>query len=682
MTRLTITSGLALGLMLLTGCASTEERSATSVVRPIWTLEKTLLNPTPGKLDVSTFEHLTWADAYRNQILTVEEARTIENTLVSFNRLLMHLEAAHAQAELFVQVHPAQSVRREAEKSRQKIEARMAELWLDEQVYAAIRAIDAEDADRPARFFIEKILRKFERAGVNQHPPIRSQMIRLGGEIAGLRRDFHQNLRSSARAVRFEARTDLVGIPEEWIASHPADRDGKIDVSVTDADYMLFMANAVSPDVRRTLYTQANDRGYPQNAEVLEKSIARRNQLAQLHGYANWADYAVEGNMATSAVEVQTFIDRIARAAKAAADTEYGVLLARKRRVDPDAVVLASWEKDYYINLVRWERYGFDPEDARPYLNFDQVLQGLFDITSRLFGIEYRSVDGLEAWHADVTAWDLYEDSRPLGRIYLDLHPRRDKQPKAACFRLRGGIVGECLPQAVLVAGLPDPAKTPDGVALMGHEDVVALFREFACALHHVLGGQRKWVAHSSRVTEQDFAAVFSHLFEHWCWDVDVLQSFARHHETGEPIPAELVRQMNRAHEFGRGIRITDELFLAALSLRYCTWDPMNLDSTQLLKEVQERYSPFAHAEGTHAQCGLSHFVDAPGLYYADLWSQAVAMDLLTRFDREGLLDVKTAREFRRKVLTPGGSRRAGEMVKDFVGRPYSFEAFETRLAK
>jgi thimet oligopeptidase len=676
MTRFTITSRLALGVMLLAGCASTEERSVTSAVRPIWTLERTLLNPTPGKLNVSTFEHLTWADAYRNQILTVEETRTIENTLVPFNRLLMHLEAAHAQAELLAQVHPAQSVRREARKSRQKIEERMAELWLDGPVYEAIRTIHAEDADRPARFFIEKILREFERAGVNRPPPIRNQMIRLSGEIAGLRRDFHENLRNSDRAVRLEARTDLVGIPEEWIALHPPDRDGKIDVPLTGEDYMLFMANAVSPDVRHTLYTRANNRGYPQNAEVLEMLIARRNQLAQLHGYANWADYATEDNMATSAVEVQAFIDRIARAVKATADSEYGVLLARKRRVDPDAVFLASWEKDYYINLVRRERYGFDPDDARPYLNFDQVLQGLFDITSRLFGIEYRSVDGLETWHADVTAWDLYEDSRRLGRIYLDLHPRRGKPPTAACFRLRRGIVGECLPQTVLVADLPDPAKTLDGVALIEHEDVIVLFRQFAFALHHILGGQRRWVAHSSRVTEQDFAAVFPHLFEQWCWDVGVLQSFARHYKTGEPIPAELVRQMNRAHEFGRGIRTTEELFLAALSLKYYTWDPMNLDSTQLLKEMHERHSPFAHVEGTHAQCGLSHFVDAPGLCYLDLWSQAVAMDLLTKFDREGLLDVKTAREFRRKVLAPGGSRRAGEMVKDFLGRPYSFEAW------
>ena len=169
-------------------------------------------------------------------------------------------------------------------------------------------------------------------------------------------------------------------------------------------------------------------------------------------------------------------------------------------------------------------------------------------------------------------------------------------------------------------------------------------------------------------------------MLEEWCWDASVLQRFARHVETGEPIPADAVARMRAADEFGKGLRVRQQMFYAATSLAFHDRDPAGLDTTRLSAELQERYTPFRHVDGTYFQESFGHLEGYSAIYYTYMWSLVIAKDLFTVFRREGLLDPKPASRYRRAILEPGGSAKAADLVRSFLGRDYDFRAYEEWL--
>jgi thimet oligopeptidase len=255
------------------------------------------------------------------------------------------------------------------------------------------------------------------------------------------------------------------------------------------------------------------------------------------------------------------------------------------------------------------------------------------------------------------------------------MHPREGKYKHYAQFTLSSGQEGVRLPEGVLVCNFPRPA--PGAPALMEHGDVKTFFHELGHLLHHVLGGHTRWAGQSGVATEWDFVEAPSQMLEEWVWDPEVLARFARHVDTGEPIPAALVRRMRAADEYGKGLMVRQQMFYAATSLELHRRDPAGLDTTALVAEMQERYTPFRHVDGTYFQESFGHLDGYSAIYYTYMWSLVIAKDLLGPFRAAGLMDRGVARRYRRAILEPGGSKRAAELVTDFLGRPYAFDAFE-----
>jgi thimet oligopeptidase len=230
----------------------------------------------------------------------------------------------------------------------------------------------------------------------------------------------------------------------------------------------------------------------------------------------------------------------------------------------------------------------------------------------------------------------------------------------------------------VLVCNFADPALSSP--ALLDHDDVVTLFHEFGHLMHHLLGGSQQWIGFSGVATEWDFVEAPSQMLEEWAWDPATLALFARHVENDGPIPAELVGRMRAASEFGKGTHTRHQVFYAQLSLAYHLADAQTLDLTATMTELQRRYSPFPHVPGTHFFASFGHLQGYSAMYYTYLWSLVIAKDLLSEFQRSGLLDAETSRRYREAVLVPGGSRDAADLVEAFLGRPYGFEAFAAWL--
>jgi thimet oligopeptidase len=246
-------------------------------------------------------------------------------------------------------------------------------------------------------------------------------------------------------------------------------------------------------------------------------------------------------------------------------------------------------------------------------------------------------------------------------------------------FQLATGQAGRRLPEAALVCNFvrPGPAGDP---ALLEHSEVRTFFHEFGHLLHHVLGGHVRWAMQSGVATEWDFVEAPSQMLEEWVWDPQVLGSFSRHVSSGEPIPPDLVARMRAADEFGKGLHLRQQAFYAALSLELHRRDPATLDSTRLVAELQEAYTPFRHVPGTFFQESFGHLDGYSAIYYTYMWSLVIAKDLFGAFQARGLLDPEVARRYRRAILEPGGSRPAAELVREFLGRPHGFDAFEAWL--
>lgn len=674
--------GAIAALLALGGCA-VSERSTTMTTNPQWAMENIPLNRNAAQFSNFTDEHLAWADTLLKQTLAVSGPRTIDNTLVPLNEMWMHLDMVASQSELFSQAHPDEAVRTAAEDGSKRVSEFVTALWLNPDLYKAYTDVDLKRADAATKFMVEKAVRDFRREGVDREPAVREKIKQINKEIVDIGLTFKRNIAEDTRFIDVESPSDLAGLPQDYVDARVKASEknpgGKIRITTDYPDYVPFMKYAHSDPLRKAMAAQFNNRAYPANIEPLKQLIVKREEKAKTLGYQNWADYVTEVNMIESAGNAQAFVDRVQGITRAAADREIAVLLEYKKKTDPAAARIDAWDVGYYMNKAKEDRYQADTQEVRKYFDFPDVMGGLLSVTGKLFGIEYVQVKGLPLWHEDVTAWDVMKDGKRIGRFYLDLFPRPDKYKHAAQFDYCQGVAGERLPQAVLVCNFPKPDGKP-GSALMEHGDVVTFFHEFGHLLHNIFAGHQRWVRISGISTEWDFVEAPSQMLEEWAWRYDTLSLFARHFETREPISKELVGKMLAARFFGESFHWARQTWLASISLGYYTSDAASLDTTQKMIELTQKYSPVPYMDDTHFQCSFGHLDHYSAVYYTYVWSKGIACDLFSPFEKKGMFDRATAKRYREGVLEPGGSRKAADLVRDFLGREYTLEAFERYL--
>jgi thimet oligopeptidase len=631
---------------------------------------------------VAATTQATARDAIRDAGEKVERFRASpalsrDEALGLFDDAFAELGNAAAQASLLRNVHPSAEVRDAAERDEQDIDAFQTGLSRDRGLYDALARVDLAGADAATRWMVEKGLRDFRRAGVDRDDATRARVRELRDELVRIGQEFGRNVRDDVKELRVDP-AELAGLPEDWLRARPAGPDGKVGVTTDATDYVPVVTWAESAGLRERLWRLQRQRAHPANLEVLARMLSRRAELARLLGYPTWAAYATEDKMIGGEAQAAAFVERIADAAGARMRRDHADLLARKRADAPGAERVDPWDSAFYSEKIKAERFGADARAARPYLEYRAVRDGILELTGLLFGVAYRRVEVPDAWHPEVEAFDVVEGDRALGRIWLDMHPREGKYKHFAQFTRVNGQAGRRLPEGVLVCNFPRPGEAP---ALLDLSEVRTLLHEFGHLLHHVLGGHTRWSAHSGVATEWDFVEAPSQLLEEWVRDPVVLRRFARHVETGEPVPSDLVRRLDDSEEFGKGLTVRQQMFYAAVSLELHRRDPEGLDTTALVAELMERYTPFRHVPGTFFHESFGHLDGYSALYYTYMWSLVIAKDLFSPFQEEGILATGPARRYRKAVLEPGGSKPAAELVRDFLGRDASFAPFERWLS-
>lgn len=635
-----------------------------------------------GSVDAASLEAWVESSLQRHQnsidqMLAASSPRTTENTLRLYDDAVAELSAAGSQTSLLDSVYPDKSVRDAAQALTQKIAQAGTVLALNQDAYRALSEMNLEGADDATRHYVERTLLQYKLAGVDKDDATRARIKELQDKATLISLTFGRNVQENVNRVTVTDKTELDGLPEDFLASHQPGEDGAITLTTDYPDYLPVMTFAKSASLRQRMFLAYNTRAFPANRQLLLDLLATRREIANILGFENWADFATADQMMESAANMQAFLDSLDKASKAGAEREYAMILEFAGLKELDAA-----SRGYWLEQYRRSAFDFDSQSVRPYFPYDRAEKGVLEITEKLFKVTFRRVEDADVWHPSVGTWDVYDGAATtaggrIGRFYLDMHPREGKDKWFSAAPLIPGIAGRQVPEAALICNFPGAGDRPDDPGLMQYSDVVTFFHEFGHLMHAILGGQQQWAGVSGIATEGDFVEVPSQTLEEFFRDPRLLASFAHHYQTNEPISAELVLKMNRAGAFGRADWVRTQLFYTSYSFDMHRQDPAQLDPDALLQSDYTRFLPYKWIDGNRMYASFTHLVGYSSNYYTYLYDKVIALDFFSTFNRVNLLDDPVAMKYRRTVLEPGGALPGKNIVMRFLGRSQSMDAFE-----
>ena len=640
-----------------------------------------------------TAHHLAESRARVAELLGAEGARTVENTLAPFDRAQWHLRMAGSQTGVMFMVHPAADVRDAAQGLAQEISAEGVALSLNRDVYQALAAVDVSAEDAATKYYMERVLLGYKLAGVDRDDATREKVRELADRMTELSMAFSRTVQDDVRKISVDDPNELAGLPQDYLARHgvrTADgllvADEPVVLTTDPPDMSPAMNYAASAKLRRRMYLAYNDRGYPANKQVLHDLLSLRQEMAELLGFRSWADLATVDQMMGSAANMRSFLKEVEAAARETAKHEFAELEAFVAVHNREALPLTLSDARFWEEQYRRKKYDFDSQSVRPYFPYEQVEAGILATAGKLFGVRFDHAPDAPVWDASVKAFDVVDalgNDGVVGRIYLDMHPREGKSKWFSECSLVSGVRGRQMPEASLVCNFPQPTEADP--ALMQYSDVVTYFHEFGHLMHEVLGGRQRWAGQSGIATEGDFVEVPSQMLEEFFEDAELLRTFAKHYQNGEPIPVETVARMTRAAAHGRALSTLTQVMYATYSMETHDRRAEALDLDVLLREGYDRFSSYEFVDENRMYAAFTHLVGYTSNYYTYLYDKVMALEFFAEFARSGektSLGGETAMRYRRQVLEPGGTRPARELVEAFLGREVSMEALRGWIAQ
>ncbi len=621
------------------------------------------------------------------QIYAVKaEERTFQNTMLRLDDAINELHKVMYLVYLIGNTHPDDATRDQANASMSDLNKFENELQLDENLFQAVKEYsktkEAAGLSGYKKKFLTETVRDFERNGFALPKDQRDSLKVLLDKLGDLGIAFNQNI-AAVSDFLVVTEQDMEGMPEDY-KSGRRQEDGTYKIDLSYPSYSAFMKSATSGSARKALWMKYNNRAADVNLDVLSEILRYRQKTSRLLGYNTYGEYRVADRMAKTTQAVWDFENRLMEKVKAKAKVDYDELLEAKRAYLKDAKVktIDPWEASFYNNILLQQKYQVDQEKVKEYFELNNVIDGLFRISQHLFDVQFEEIADPSVWHEDVRAFAVRQDGRLIGRFYLDLYPRANKYSHAACFAMIRGKQMESgyqMPVATLVCNFPQP--TADRPALMYHalgsSSVETFFHEFGHVLHNLLTTSELYSFAGTQVA-RDFVEAPSQIFENWAWNYDALKLFAKHYKTGEVLPKEMFDRMLAARNVGSGIAASYQIFYGVLDMTlHDRFDPNGTKTTtDVVKEVQNRITPYPYVEGTHMQAAFGHLEGYGASYYGYLWSKVYSADMFSVFDKNGILDKNTGRRYREIILARGATQEPLELVKEFLGREPNEEAF------
>lgn len=627
---------------------------------------------------------------------------TYQKVLVELEAAVEALNNAWTKVVHLDAVCNSPALRKVYNKMLPKVSEFLTSIHLDENLWKALKSYaktsEAKKLKGIRKRFLEETLKDFQESGADLSKEDKKKLAKIEARLAQVTQKYAENVLDATNAWELVIKNEkqLKGLP---VGAKEAARESALAKGygnkkhpqwrfTLQAPSMLPVLQYLEEDgIRKKVWEASVSVGKKSpydNTALIKEVLSLRDQKAQLLGKQHFADWVLQRRMAKTGMKALKFVEDLHKKVRKQFLQEIRLLenykaKELKKRRSP----LNPWEVAYWAEKRKKALFDFDDEQLRPYFPIDQVIQGMYTLAEKLFGIKIRELKRkVDVWQPQVKVYEVFDKGgKRLGLFYADWHPRESKRGGAWMNHFYTGNKGE--PHVGVICGnLTPPLK--DKPALLTHGEVETIFHEFGHLLHHLLSDVEIKGLQGTRVA-WDFVELPSQIMENWCWERKSLDLFARHYKTGEKIPEALFKKMMEVKNYLAGLGMMRQLSIAkmdlALHIHYKKYKHKNLDKA--VETIVKGYVPRFKVKVPSWIYRLTHvFADPTGYaagYYSYKWAEVLDADAFTRFKKEGILNSKIGREFRQKILAKGNSAPAEKLYKDFMGRGPRIEALLER---
>lgn len=616
-----------------------------------------------------------------------ESLPTFENTIEAMDRSGKRLGTV---AGIFFNLNSAET-NDEIQKLAREISPLLTEhgndILLDQELFQHIAQIheqkDQLKLTAEQTTLLEKTYKSFVRNGAKLGAEKTDELRKIDQELAQTSLHYGENvLAETNKYVHFvENESEIDGLPEsiKEAAAQTAEEKGETGKWAFTLDYPSYIPALTylkNRELRKTLFMASGTRCAKgddlDNQENIKKILKLRHQRAVLLGYKTHSDFVLEERMAKSPNQVMEFLGSLLEKAKPKGISEIEELAAFAKKLD-GLETIERWDFAYYSELLKKEKYALDDELLRPYFQLEKVIDGVFLTAQKLFGIQFIENKEIPVYHKDVTAFEVKDaDGKHLSVFYADFFPRPGKRNGAWMTSYKGQSVHgglEQRPHVSIVCNFTKPTKSKP--SLLTFNEVTTLFHEFGHALHGMLANST-YESLSGTSVYWDFVELPSQIFENWCYEKECLDLFAKHYETGEKIPEELIEKIKKAANFQQGYQTVRQISFGLLDMAYHSEDPASItDVFQFEEEVMKPTELLPKVPGALMSTSFGHIFQGgySSGYYSYKWAEVLDADAFELFQEKGVFDPTTAKDFYTHVLSAGGTEHPSILYKRFRGR-------------
>jgi peptidyl-dipeptidase Dcp len=626
-----------------------------------------------AKANVETIKNQT-ETSFANTILALEQASEKVDRISNIYFNLFSAEANDQHQALAQQISPLLS-------------SFSSDISLDEKLFQKIKfvfdhrlelGLKSEDLK-----LTEKTYKDFSRNGALLDATKKSELRALDQELSVLSPQFSENVLKATNSFELWIGDErqLAGLPEgvreaAAMAAEAKGKKGQWLFSLQAPSLIPFLTYSSVRELREKIWRANSSKAFGgefDNQEIVKKIVNLKGKRAQLLGFKNHAEYVLEERMAKDSKTVFTFLERLLEPSKAAAAKDLKEVQEFRKQLESVSEI-KPWDFAYYSEKLKEQKYAFNEEELRPYFKLENVIEGVFEHSRKLFGLTFKPTTEIPVYHPDVKTFEVFVEktNEYIGLFYMDFFPRETKKGGAWMTNYREqGLWGTDIkrPHVSIVCNFTKPTTTKP--SLLSYDEVRTLFHEFGHALHGLLS-QCKYRSLSGTNVYWDFVELPSQIMENWTEEKEGLDLFAKHYETGAPIPAELVAKIKKASLFQSGWMSLRQVSFAWLDMTWYTSDTSNVNDIDAFEtSATEVTRLLAKEPGTNMSCSFAHIFGGgySAGYYSYKWAEVLDADAFEYFKEKGLYNQEVAAKFMNSILSRGGTAHPMDLYKEFRGR-------------
>jgi peptidyl-dipeptidase Dcp len=654
----------------------------------------------------SKFNNSQWMEAVDHGIETANgeikaitsqtEAPTFKNTIVALENVGVDLDRVLNIFFNLLEANSDDEMMQQSIDISGKLSDYSTSIILNEDLWHRVKTVydNRKDYNLAAEdsMLLQKTYDSFAQSGATLVGNDRDEFKKLSAELSQLTNQFGRNVQKELPTYKmYLKKDDLAGLPDSQIeaAAQAAEQDGHKGEYLFTLDapvYMAFMKYSDRRDLREKMYRMYNGRnlsGEYSNIDIMKRITELRREIANLLGKETYADKVLVNTMAQKTENVYNLLNSLRDAYAPAAQKEMAELADFASKLEGKKMQIMPWDYSYYSNKHRAAKYAFDEEAMRPYFELSNVIDGVFGLATRLYGLHFKADPEIEVYHPDVTAYEVTDnDGNYLGILYTDFFPRESKRPGAWMTNFKEQWIDEdgtnSRPLVSIVMNFTKPVG--DKPSLLTPYEIETFLHEFGHSLHGLLANS-KYKSLSGTNVYRDFVELPSQFNENYLTEREFLDTFAKHYITGEPLPENLVKALIESKQYGAAYSCMRQLQFGYLDMAWHTITAPVDDPVAFERESTKDVQMFAPVDGSMVSAQFSHIFSggyAAG-YYSYKWAEVLDADAFAQFKKNGIFDAETAKSFRENVLTRGGTENPADLYRRFRGGDPTIDALLER---